>query len=64
MVEKAIDAGTMFWQALDERERMLMLYGVAWLAITALSALREREQRQREDKLVTRIVGELHGSHV
>ena len=49
LLAKAGDAASMFWQSLDERERVIVLYlgvvlCIAWLGISAA----ERGARERE----------------
>lgn len=59
MVEKLTDAASMFWEALDQRERLLVLYGLAYgLSVVVVMAL-DHERRRREDKLIARIREEL-----
>lgn len=59
IVERAFDAALMFWQTLDERERMLLASGLAWFAVIVLQVkLVERKEREREqlaDAVVARL---------
>ena len=50
LLSKFADAGSMLWQALDERERALVLYAGAWVlfAVAAAMARRSRERLRRE----------------
>jgi len=57
LLSKAVDAGSMFWQALDERERLLVLYGAGYLAVMVLLAVnrssRERLKREIREELAS-----------
>lgn len=56
IAEKLADALTMFWQALDDRERRLLVLGVAWLGAVIVMAPVERSRRQRErDEIAQRV---------
>ena len=59
LVEKLADAASMFWQALDDRERLLVIYGLAYALSAAVVTVANRERRRREDKLIMRIREEL-----
>lgn len=52
---KAADAGSMFWQSLDERERLLLMYAAAIAAALVFSAMQEK----RERRLIERVRMEL-----
>lgn len=53
---KLLDALSMFWSSLDERERRLLLLGVAYLAAVAVWAPLERRRRLRErEELIVEI---------
>ena len=59
---KLLSALEGFWWSLDEHERrMLLLLGV-WTAANAAVMLKAAEDRRREQRLVDRILGELHGA--
>lgn len=56
IAEKLADALTMFWQALDEKERRLLVLGTAWLVAMIALAPVERSRRQRErDEIAERV---------
>ena len=59
LLAKASDAGLMFWQSLDERERLAVLTFTVYLAVAAGAALLAGERRRREDHLVSRFRAEL-----
>jgi type II secretory pathway component PulM len=64
IAEKLADALTMFWQALDERERRLLALGVAWLVAMIALAPVERSRRQRErDEIAQRVALYLKENH-
>jgi type II secretory pathway component PulM len=50
LVGKAVDAASMFWQSLDQRERMMLAYAGAWVLVALLGRARQtgREQLKRE----------------
>lgn len=48
IVAKLADSLSMFWQALDERERRLFALGVAWVVGSFVLAAAERGRKQRE----------------
>lgn len=45
---KFADALSMFWLALDEHERRLLLIGAAWLVGSVALGVAERKRRQAE----------------
>jgi hypothetical protein len=55
LLAKVADAGSMLWQALDERERMLVAYAGAWVALALLAAA----QRRSRENLRRSIIEEL-----
>lgn len=55
LIEKLGDAASMFWQALDNRERLIVVYAVAGLVTLSWIAGREQRERAREDRIVERI---------
>jgi hypothetical protein len=58
---KFADALSMFWLALDEQERRLLLLGAAWLVGSVALAAVERQRKEREqEELVERVVARLH----
>lgn len=50
VLDKLRDAGSMFWSALDEQQRRVVLYVGAYVALTALIAWQHgsREKLKRE----------------
>ena len=56
LLAKLTDAGSMFWQSLDERERMLVLYFAGYvllsLALAAQRSSRERLKQELRDEMV------------
>jgi type II secretory pathway component PulM len=48
IAEKLADALSMWWQALDERERQLVLVGAAYLVALAVWTPLERRRKARE----------------
>lgn len=59
LVGKLVDAGSMFWQSLEPRERALIMYGAAWLALAVVAGARRRDR----DRLKLDILEELHEVH-
>lgn len=51
LLGKAADAAQMFWQALDERERMLVAYGAAWLVVALVAGVRHRSRENLKREL-------------
>jgi hypothetical protein len=60
IVAKLSDAASMFWAALDEHERRMLLYVAAYFAFTMLLAA---QQRSRE-RLKAELRAELHGDGI
>lgn len=59
---KLLDAASMFWQALDDHERRLLIIGAAYLVATvALSASERSRQARERDQLVEDVVQRLEG---
>lgn len=57
---KLADALSMFWLALDERERRLLVVGVAWLGASIVLAAMERQRKERElDEVADRVAARL-----
>lgn len=46
LLAKFTDSASMFWQSLDERERMLVLYFLGYLALSIALAV-QRSSRER-----------------
>lgn len=60
VLEKLSDALLMFWQALDEQEKKLLVVGVVWLGATVIMIPVSRGKAERErDLLVDRVVERL-----
>lgn len=59
MIEKLTDAATMFWQALDERERMLLMLAGLWIASSVYLAASESRRSKNEERLLDRLRLEL-----
>jgi len=55
MLAKLTDALAMFWQSLDERERHMLLYGVAFVAVQVAMAAAKHDQDKREQALLARV---------
>jgi hypothetical protein len=51
LITKAADAASMFWQALDSRERMLVGYAAAWLAFYLLVSAQHRSRERLKAEL-------------
>lgn len=63
LLGKLTDAGSMFWQSLDGRERLLMLYvGAAFLFLSYLTA-KQQADAERERRLLERLRSELPSAH-
>lgn len=52
MIEKAVDAASMFWQSLDERERQLLLLGAVYLVGVALVAVGRGSREQLRNDIL------------
>lgn len=48
IAEKLVDALAMFWQALDDQERRLLVAGTVWAAVSVAAAVSSRRQQERE----------------
>lgn len=60
IASKLVDAASMFWQALDERERRMLLYVAAYFAFTMLLAAQQRSRERLKAELreeITRAAG-------
>lgn len=56
LVAKAADAASMFWQALEPRERAMLGYAAAWLIVAALAAARRRDRDSLKRELLEELV--------
>ncbi len=54
MVEKIVDAGQMLWQTMNQRERLILLYGVAFVTITVVEHLARGERAKRDERIAHR----------
>lgn len=59
ILEKARDAGSMFWQALDERERKMVAFYLLYLAASAWSVWSARRRERSKVELVDAVVERL-----
>jgi len=57
VLAKARDAALMFWQALDERERMLVLYAAGYLALLVISSSVRRSRERLKQELRDELAG-------
>lgn len=50
IITKVKNAAELLWESLDSQERQVLLYGLAYLLVTALSVLQQtsRERLKRE----------------
>ena len=55
MLAKLTDALAMFWSSLDARERHMLLYGVAFVAVQVVMASAKHDQDRREQQLLARV---------
>lgn len=55
LIEKLGDAASMFWQALDNRERLIVVYTIVGLFALSWMAGREQRERQRDDRILERL---------
>lgn len=51
VLSKLTDALSMFWQSLDEEERRVVAYVVAYLAVSAVLGLQSASAQRRERRL-------------
>ena len=51
LLGKLSDAASMFWQALDDRERMLVVYGAAWFALVIVAGVASRQRDRLKAEL-------------
>lgn len=50
IVRKTLNAAELFWSSLDEDERMVVVYGLVWVVVSALAvAGRASRDRLRRD---------------
>lgn len=61
ILSKLTDALSMFWQALDEEERRIVLYLGVYVTLTVAMALRAMADERRETRLRREILAELRG---
>jgi hypothetical protein len=59
MVDKLTDAASMFWQSLDEHEKRMLVYVVAYTLVTLYSGLAALSRERRETRMRAEIVAEL-----
>ncbi len=62
LIAKLRDAGSMFWAALDERERTLLLYAAFALLVALEASARAERERRREQRIVAQVRRELTGA--
>lgn len=62
VLSKAADAALMFWQALDERERMAVLYVAAWAGFAVLAAIRRRSRDSLRLEILEELTSSVAGS--
>lgn len=50
LARKVLNAAELLWDSLDEQERLIVMYGLAWVVVTSLAVLqrRSREHFKRE----------------
>lgn len=48
---KLLDALAMFWQALDEQERRMLLYFGVYLSVTLLVSMQQRSRERLKSEL-------------
>jgi type II secretory pathway component PulM len=60
LLAKLGDAASMFWQSLDERERLIVLYGVFALALAVELLGHADRERRREQRLLDRLEERIH----
>lgn len=58
---KLVDALQMFWQALDEQERRLVLYVTVYSLATVILGAQSLARERRETRLRAEILAELRG---
>lgn len=62
MLTKLGDAASMFWSALDDRERLILLYvGFAVVLVVEVTARAARE-REREQRIADMVRQEIHAA--
>lgn len=61
ILTKLTDALSMFWQALDDDERRIVLYVGVYVVLTAVMTLRSASDSRRELRLRQEILAELRG---
>jgi hypothetical protein len=52
LIAKAADATAMLWQALDERERVLVLVGASYLLTVLLTGAYRAERARHDERLL------------
>lgn len=64
IVGKLADSLSMFWQALDEQERRLVIVGAVWIvAMAANVPLEQRRRRSERDEIAAQVLAELRSAH-
>lgn len=60
---KLADALLMFWQALDDQERRMLVVGCAWAVALVVSSVGANQRRERErNEIAARVLHELRGA--
>lgn len=62
LVAKAADAALMFWQSLDSRERAMLGYAAAWLAVALIAGARRRERERLKFEVLEELVAGGNGA--
>jgi hypothetical protein len=62
VLSKLTDAASMFWQALDDHERRMVLYAAGYIVVTVLAGLHQLTSERKTARLRAEIVAELRGS--
>jgi len=57
-LSKLVDAASMFWQSLDERERMVVAYGAAWLVLVLVAGAAQRQRERLKAELLEELTAD------
>lgn len=56
LVAKLTDAASMFWLSLDQRERVMIGYAAAWVALVVFAGARRRDRDRLKRELLEELV--------
>lgn len=57
VLTKAVDAASMFWQSLEQRERAMLGYAAVWLVVALVAGARRRDRDQLKREIFEELAG-------